>query len=81
LPAELDACVLDPPRAGAADVLPALLSRRCERIVYVSCDTATFARDVRSILAGGYEFSSLRLVDLTPQTYRAEVLGVFQLTW
>lgn len=81
LAGEVDVVVLDPPRAGAVAVLPAVLARRPERIVYVSCDVATFARDARQILAAGGRFASLRLVDLTPQTHRAEVLGVFQLTW
>jgi len=79
---ERPACVvLDPPRAGAAAALPALLARRPDRIVYVSCDVATFARDARGLRAGGYELSSVRLIDLTPQTFRAELMGVFRLTW
>ncbi len=76
-----DVVVLDPPRAGAAAVLPAVLALRPPVLVYVSCDVATFGRDARAILAAGWSFSSLRLIDLTPQTYRAEVLGVFRLTW
>jgi len=76
-----DVVVLDPPRAGAAAVLPSVLALRPPRLVYVSCDVATFGRDAREILAAGWRFASMRLVDLTPQTYRAEVLGVFRLTW
>lgn len=73
--------LLDPPRGGAAEVLPAVLALRPLRIVYVSCDVATFARDAREVVGAGWGFSSLRLFDLTPQTHRAEVLGVFELTW
>ena len=76
-----DIVVLDPPRAGAAEPLPAVLQRRPQRIVYVSCDVATFARDARAIVEAGGSLESFGLIDLTPQTYRAEVLGVFQLTW
>lgn len=79
--AEVDALVLDPPRAGAAAALPAILAARPPVLVYVSCDIATFGRDARRIVEAGWGFSSLRLIDLTPQTYRAEVLGVFRLTW
>ena len=75
-----DAVVLDPPRTGAAPVLSAVLAARPSVLVYVSCDVATFSRDARRFLAQGWSFSSLRLIDLTPQTYRAEVLGVFRLT-
>lgn len=76
-----DVVLLDPPRGGAAEVLPAVLALRPRRIVYVSCDVATFARDAGAVVGAGWGFSSLRLVDLTPQTHRAEVLGVFELTW
>lgn len=79
--AEADALVLDPPRAGAAAALPAILTARPPTIAYVSCDIATFGRDARRIIEAGWAFSSLRLIDLTPHTYRAEVLGVFRLTW
>jgi 23S rRNA (uracil1939-C5)-methyltransferase len=79
-PERIDVCVLDPPRAGAAAALGGVLARRPESIVYASCDAATFARDTRRILGAGYAFSSLRLLDLTPQTFRAEVVGVFRLT-
>ena len=75
-----DLAVLDPPRAGAAEVLPALLDRSPTRLLYVSCDVATFGRDARKIVDRGWHFSSLRLIDLTPQSHRAEVLGVFELT-
>lgn len=76
-----DVVVLDPPRAGAAAALPALIAARPTTIVYVSCDVATFARDARKIVEAGWGFSSLQLLDLTPQSHRAEVLGVFRLTW
>lgn len=76
-----DVVILDPPRAGAAAILPGILALRPAKLIYVSCDVATFGRDARVILGAGWRLSSLRLVDLTPQTYRAEVLGVFELTW
>ncbi len=77
----VDLVVLDPPRAGAAAVPPALAMLRPQKVVYVSCDVATFARDARAIVERGGRFASLQMIDLTPQTHRAEVLGVFQLTW
>lgn len=76
-----DVIVLDPPRAGARASVEAIVDARPSTIVYVSCDVATFARDARQIVEAGWRFASLQLIDLTPQTYRAEVLGVFRLTW
>jgi tRNA/tmRNA/rRNA uracil-C5-methylase (TrmA/RlmC/RlmD family) len=49
-------------------------------VVYVSCDVASFARDTAALTRSGYRLDSLRLFDLTPQTHRAEVVGVFVLT-
>ena len=75
-----DVVVLDPPRAGAAALLPAIERLGASSLIYVSCDVATFGRDAATLVDMGARFESLRLVDLTPQTYRAELLGVFDLT-
>jgi 23S rRNA (uracil1939-C5)-methyltransferase len=72
--------VLDPPRAGAAPALAAIARLRAACVVYVSCDVATFARDAARLLRAGYVLVSFQVVDLTPQTYRAEGIGVFRLT-
>jgi tRNA/tmRNA/rRNA uracil-C5-methylase (TrmA/RlmC/RlmD family) len=76
----VDAVLLDPPRSGAAAAAAALASARIARVVYVSCDVSSFARDTATLTRGGYRLESIRLLDLTPQTYRAEVVGVFRLT-
>jgi tRNA/tmRNA/rRNA uracil-C5-methylase (TrmA/RlmC/RlmD family) len=47
------------------------------RIVYVSCDPATMARDARRLLDGGYRLESLRAFDLFPNTPHVECVGVF----
>jgi 23S rRNA (uracil1939-C5)-methyltransferase len=73
-----DTVIVDPPRTGmsreAADGIVAL---RPPRIVYVSCDPATMARDARRLLDAGYELRSLKGFDLFPNTPHVETLGVF----
>jgi 23S rRNA (uracil1939-C5)-methyltransferase len=64
--------VADPPRAGMhKDVCRALLNLAPRRIVYVSCNPATQARDLK-ILCQGYEIESVQPVDMFPQTYHIE---------
>ncbi len=69
-----DLAVLDPPRAGAAEVLPALISIGPPRIVYVSCDPATLARDLATLDSAGYRAKVAWPIDLMPQTAHVEVV-------
>ncbi len=75
----LDALVVDPPRAGLADGVPAdIASARPGRVVYVSCNPATWARDVKRFEEVGYRLESVQPVDLFPQTYHVEVVSCFK---
>ena len=79
-PGTVDAVVLDPPRAGAAGAIPALGALRARRIVYVSCDAATLARDVRLLAAYGYRVARVQPIDLFPQTFHIESVTLLLLT-
>lgn len=58
-----DAVVLDPPRAGAAAQCAELAASTVKRVVYASCDPASFARDVRTLQDGGYRLEKLMPID------------------
>ena len=67
-----DVIILDPPRSGAADVLADMVRLRPERIIYISCDPTTLARDCGTLSASGYSVFSTVPVDMFPQTYHLE---------
>ena len=68
-----DLAVVDPPRSGMGERVARLLTTLgAPRVVYVSCDPATLARDLVVLLEGGYHIEQVHLVDLFPQTYHLE---------
>jgi tRNA/tmRNA/rRNA uracil-C5-methylase (TrmA/RlmC/RlmD family) len=76
--AAADAIVLDPPRTGLpTGTAEALAALHAPRIVYLSCDPATLARDAAALHASGYLLTSVRGFDLFPQTPHVETLAVF----
>jgi 23S rRNA (uracil1939-C5)-methyltransferase len=73
---DLDAVVADPPRGGLSVPVRAwLAAARVPSLVYVSCDIVTLARDLKALLAGGYELTGLKLYDFNPQTSRLEAVA------
>jgi 23S rRNA (uracil1939-C5)-methyltransferase len=71
--------VMDPPRAGVGAEVCALLARiSSSEIVYVSCDPVTLARDLKALVASGYEVIELHMVDMFPQTFHLETVVVLR---
>jgi 23S rRNA (uracil1939-C5)-methyltransferase len=66
--------VLDPPRSGAATVATQLARLKAARIVYVSCEPTTLARDTRTLVAAGYDIDRVQAIDLFPQTEHVETV-------
>jgi len=80
LPAHVDKVLVDPPRTGADAVLPAIAALRPSRIVYVSCNPETLARDAALLVAEhGYQLTTACAVDMFPHTGHAEALAQFDL--
>jgi 23S rRNA (uracil1939-C5)-methyltransferase len=70
--------VLDPPRTGASpEVIAGIVAISPGRVVYVSCDPATLARDAALLKAGGYDLVSIEAFDMFPNTPHIETLAVF----
>ena len=79
-----DVIVVDPPRKGCDTAcLETMLLMKPERIVYVSCDSATLARDLKILCAGGYKLEQVQPVDMFGQTSGVEtvVLLSHKSTW
>ena len=74
---QADVVILDPPRAGCEEeLLKAVVDVDPSKIVYVSCDPATLARDIKYLVANGYEFVECTPVDLFPWTSHCEVASL-----
>jgi 23S rRNA (uracil1939-C5)-methyltransferase len=74
-----DKVLLDPPRAGAASVLPAVTAGRPSRIVYVSCHPGSLARDAGVLVREhGYRLVAAGVMDMFPHTAHVESIAVFE---
>jgi len=73
-----DHVVLDPPRTGAREILPALSRLARRAITYVSCDAATFARDAGMLARAGWKLREVTPYDLFPHTHHVEVVATFE---
>jgi 23S rRNA (uracil1939-C5)-methyltransferase len=72
---QIDLAVLDPPRAGAREVLKSLAALGPRKILYVSCEPPTLMRDLARLGEIGYDVTRLQPLDMFPQTYHLEVIA------
>ena len=75
----VDVAVIDPPRAGAIEQIRQLVdARKIERVAYVSCNPATFARDAAALVAGGYRLERVLPVDQFLWSAHVELVATFR---
>ena len=72
-----DVVVLDPPREGAMQLIKGLITTPLQRLVYVSCNPATFARDAALLVHGGFRLQRIQPIDMFPQTFHVELVALF----
>jgi 23S rRNA (uracil1939-C5)-methyltransferase len=68
--------ILDPPRSGARQLMKMITALGAARVVYVSCNVATLARDLRILTEDGYAISAVKAFDFFPNTHHCEVLAL-----
>ncbi|OAT22713.1 23S rRNA (uracil-5-)-methyltransferase [Buttiauxella gaviniae ATCC 51604] len=73
-----DKILLDPARAGAPGVMQHVIALAPERVVYVSCNPTTLARDSEALLEAGYQLRQLAMLDMFPHTGHLESMALFE---
>lgn len=73
-----DKILIDPPRSGALDVVQYLSKFKAKKVVYVSCNPATLARDAGQLIAAGYRLSKAGMMDMFAQTSHLEAIALFE---
>ncbi len=73
-----DIIILDPPRQGALEIIPYLSTLKPEKIIYISCDPATLARDLSLLTEHAYCISSIIPIDMFPQTHHMESIVLLE---
>jgi 23S rRNA (uracil1939-C5)-methyltransferase len=75
---DADIIVVDPPRSGLGKhVMKGILRRNYKKVIYISCSSATFSRDLKVLLENGYVIRDLNIIDLFPQTAHLETISLF----
>jgi 23S rRNA (uracil1939-C5)-methyltransferase len=74
---QADLILLDPPRAGAAELMP-LLAKSGKRILYIACEASSLVRDAGALFEQGYRISKIGVMDMFPHTRHVETMALFE---
>ncbi len=76
---QADIVVVDPPRPGLSkSVINSIIKKKYPKIIYISCSSAAFSRDLKILRENGYRLQTLNALDLFPQTPHLETIGLFE---
>jgi len=73
-----DLILLDPPRTGAAEIIPYLSKQRPRALLYIACDPMSLVRDSHLLHEQGYEMTRFQVADMFPQTHHVESIALFE---
>lgn len=73
-----DLILLDPPRSGAAELIPQLLQLKPAKLLYIACNPAALTRDTSTIITAGYHLQRFAVLDMFPNTSHIESMALFE---
>jgi len=76
--ANYDKILIDPPRTGALEILPKIIDWRPKKLVYISCNPNTLARDAGVLIKAGYNLRCAGIMDMFPHTKHFEAMALFE---
>jgi 23S rRNA (uracil1939-C5)-methyltransferase len=78
VPSQVRTVILDPPRTGAAGAARRIAASKARRVVYVSCDPTTLARDVETLCRAGFRLASAAMFEMFPHTSHVEIVAALE---
>jgi len=75
---KIDLVLLDPPRNGAAGVMPWIVKAKPKQVIYISCHPSTMVRDAKLLTEAGYNLSAAGVMDMFPHTAHVEAIALFE---
>jgi len=75
---KVDLVLLDPPRSGAAGVMPWVVKTKAKQVIYISCHPSTMVRDLKVLAEAGYKMKAAGVMDMFPHTAHVEAIALLE---